>query len=565
MFDKCLTPTRKIVHFRPLVFVAAGVTGGALTALAAQATTGAAGYIAAGLIVLAAGLAALAPMPWTWRRRAAAAAVVAGFFGLSLLISWLVWTRTDMTAEISIPVFERLRAAIRAALLAALPPDIADTAFALVAGMKDTLSDGVRNSFMFAGLSHVLSVSGLHISMFLLAVNWLLAKVRAPRVVTTAVVAVAAGFYVCLAGFAPSAIRAAIMGTASAALTAARLARDRLSILSLALILLLLIRPPFILDVGFQLSFAATYALYGLAPRLEKAMARLRLPRRVKSAAAAALAASVATIPFVAAHFGTVGTYTVVFNIVLVPLYMLGFVMLLVLTPFALLWAPFYRAAFPVLWSAMSLTSLVSRLPAAVLVLFDMGVWGWLFFALAVAVGRFVLKRRRVTTAILAAAMAVCLVLGNLSPRQTGYTAVSMPFGTALVQAGGVTALVGTAAPSYRLHNALRRQRVRRLDMLVLTRFSEDDLPGVVYLCTVYRPQTLVLLAHTYTYGGAALLRGEVRAAVTSALPQDARFALEVVKHDGAPDQIVIHVATAVFLLTADGSAPLINVTEENA
>jgi competence protein ComEC len=127
------------------------------------------------------------------------------------------------------------------------------------------------------------------------------------------------GLFLLLAGAQPSVVRAVLMGAiALLVLESGRRGRP-LGILGLSLAVMLLLRPAWLHDVGFQLSAAATAGLVLTARPLEKALAE-RLPGWLGPALAVPLAASLWTLPLQLLHFGVVPLYAVPANLLAAPL-----------------------------------------------------------------------------------------------------------------------------------------------------------------------------------------------------------------------------------------------------
>ena len=179
------------------------------------------------------------------------------------------------------------------------------------------LPAAVRESFRAAGLSHALAASGFHLSVLLGAV--LLVGRRLGRPLRLTLAAAAMLLFLLLAGPQPSVLRAVGMGAlALLLLESGRRGRPLLILLGTCAVLLLW-RPDWLLDVGFQLSAAATAGLILTARPLEQALAR-RSPRWLAAAAAVPLAAFVWTLPLQLLHFGVVPLYAVPANLLAAPL-----------------------------------------------------------------------------------------------------------------------------------------------------------------------------------------------------------------------------------------------------
>lgn len=162
---------------------------------------------------------------------------------------------------------ETLAGRIRAALSGA-PGEIA---VALIAGERGGIDPAIEDSMRASGLTHVLSISGLHMTLvagtILAALRAAMALVpglalRRPIKAWAALVALpAAAFYMVLAGSDPATQRSFVM--IAIALLAVALGRPALTLRTVALAALAVMaaRPSAVLNAGFQMSFAAVIAL----------------------------------------------------------------------------------------------------------------------------------------------------------------------------------------------------------------------------------------------------------------------------------------------------------------
>ena len=175
----------------------------------------------------------------------------------------------------------------------------------------------LREAFRAAGLSHALAASGFHLSV-LLGVVLPLGK-RLPRLGRLTLAAAAMGLFVLLAGPQPSVLRAVLMGALALGIVECGYSGRPLGILAASALVLLLARPDWLLDVGFQLSVVATAALVVSARPLELGLRRW-LPGWLAVATAVPLAASLYTLPLQLLHFGVVPLYAVPANLVVAPL-----------------------------------------------------------------------------------------------------------------------------------------------------------------------------------------------------------------------------------------------------
>ncbi|MFN4280654.1 ComEC/Rec2 family competence protein [Thermosynechococcus sp.] len=233
----------------------------------------------------------------------------------------------------------------------------------------------VRDSFRRVGLSHALAASGFHTAILLAVV---LALTRPlPQRWGYGLGASVLVLFACLSGFAPSAVRAVLMGLAGLASLVHGQKGQPLGILLAIATAMLIYNPLWIEDIGFQLSFLATLGLIVSARPIGDRLDWLPTPLR--NLVAVPLAATLWVLPLSLALFGTFPVYGLLANIVAnLPLVLLtvgGFISAMVglLIPpvgSALAWLLYYPTAF-LLW----LIETIGQWPGATI---SLGSLGWL-------------------------------------------------------------------------------------------------------------------------------------------------------------------------------------------
>jgi competence protein ComEC len=214
-------------------------------------------------------------------------------------------------------LLDGMRGRAQRAVAAGLPPPQAALERGMVLGQDEAIAETVREDFRDSGLAHLLAVSGQNVMLLVALAMPLLALAgfgpRARGVALLGLVAV----YVPLAGAGPSLQRAGVMGAAGiAAMTLSR-PSSRWYALLLAAAVTLVLNPRAWEDPGWQLSFAAVIGILTLGVPLGRAFTRAAgsmfphalpaaLARGVAEGAAITLAATVATAPLLAYHFGSV-------------------------------------------------------------------------------------------------------------------------------------------------------------------------------------------------------------------------------------------------------------------
>jgi competence protein ComEC len=216
---------------------------------------------------------------------------------------------------------EGVRRAAGELVSVALPEPQAGLAAAMLIGLRDLVARDVAADFRTTGMSHIVAISGYHIALLASVAAALLRPLaRRPRsIVLIALI----GGYAVLAGGSPSVLRAALMAGVVLLARVSGRSGQAASALALAALLLLLVDPASIGDVGFQLSVAATGGLlvwgegFGgwLRARLPAA-----LPGWLVEALAVSLAAQLATLPLVLLHFGRLSLVAPLANLLAAPL-----------------------------------------------------------------------------------------------------------------------------------------------------------------------------------------------------------------------------------------------------
>lgn len=174
----------------------------------------------------------------------------------------------------------------------------------------------LQNSFRLAGLAHTLAASGFHVSLLLGTVLFFCQSLSPRQRLVIGIVSLL--IYVTITGFYPSILRSSLMGVAGLiAIVNDRSVKSCASLLLVAVILLL-INPLWIWDIGFQLSFTATLGLIVSLPPIVKRLDWL--PPTIANLIAVPLSATIWTLPLVCYHFNHIPPYGILTNIVATPL-----------------------------------------------------------------------------------------------------------------------------------------------------------------------------------------------------------------------------------------------------
>jgi competence protein ComEC len=152
-------------------------------------------------------------------------------------------------------------------------PDELAVVNALLLGQRQDISKQLIADYSSAGAIHILAVSGLHVGIILLILNWLfkpLERLNKGRFIKTVLVVLFLWMFAFVAGLSASVVRAVTMFT----FLAIGLSFRRKNIVEFSLIasmfFLLIVKPMFLFDIGFQLSYLAVFGIIWVQPILYK-------------------------------------------------------------------------------------------------------------------------------------------------------------------------------------------------------------------------------------------------------------------------------------------------------
>ena len=197
---------------------------------------------------------------------------------------------------------------------------------ALTVGYKEGLSEEIRESFSVSGSSHVLALSGLHIgflyALLWFCLRWLPGRWRAMAVLRTLLIIAFLWGFAFFTGLSASVVRSVFMFSLFALSGLSRRKNFSLNTLSAVAFFMLLCRPVWLFDVGFQLSFCAVTAILLLQPRIYRWFPGVhsRIGHYLCSLMSVSIAAQIGTAPLVLLYFSRFSTHFLLTNLLVIPL-----------------------------------------------------------------------------------------------------------------------------------------------------------------------------------------------------------------------------------------------------
>ena len=197
---------------------------------------------------------------------------------------------------------------------------------AMTLGEKSLLTGELRESYVKAGASHILALSGMHLGVISALLSFLLVTRRWRRLGMT-VVLTAVWAYVMLVGMPVSVVRAAVMFSVMVfSVLQYRMDGNGVGSLMLTAFVMLVFNPLSLYDVGFQLSFVSVLGILLCYWRVRYRLMQLagrksgKLVAQVVSLLSVCVVAQMAVAPLAAYHFGRFPGCFLLANIVAVPL-----------------------------------------------------------------------------------------------------------------------------------------------------------------------------------------------------------------------------------------------------
>jgi len=142
---------------------------------------------------------------------------------------------------------------------------------ALLLGQRQDISKELLNDYTRAGAIHILAVSGLHVGIFLLILSAFfkpLEQLKYGKIIKTILIVCLLWIFAVIAGLSASVVRAVTMFSAVAIAMAFNRKTMVLHSLISSMFILLLCKPLFLFDVGFQLSYLAVFSIVTIQPKL---------------------------------------------------------------------------------------------------------------------------------------------------------------------------------------------------------------------------------------------------------------------------------------------------------
>ena len=398
---------------------------------------------------------------------------------------------------------------------ALFPEDVSGFACALLLGDKTGIGYETQTAFKVSGISHIIAVSGLHVSILFSLLYGLMGRRR----ILSCLLGIPALFiFAAIVGFTPSITRACIMQSLMLIAMACDKEYDPETALSFAALVMLIANPLVILSISFQLSVGCVAGILPFSERIRAWLAKRlhvakgkRLKDRIKrwfaSSVSTTLGAMVLTTPLGAYYFGCVSLVGVITNLLtlwVISFIFYGILLTLALSVFssALAGVVAYVVAYPIRYVLVTAKLLASLPMAAVYtanpftLVWQVGAYGMLLI--------FLLQKNK-RPMLLAACVVFTLCLSQLfawtEPMLDECRVTVLDVGqgqSILLQAQGKNFLVDCGSEDGEdvadiAAETLLSQGISRLDGIIVTHFDADHTCGLPGLMSRIKTDRLLL------------------------------------------------------------------------
>ena len=400
------------------------------------------------------------------------------------------------------------------------PADSSPFVKALLIGRRDELSGdaGLTAALSASGVSHVVAISGMHVSFLMGLLAMLIKNKRLFSLLGIPILLL----FAAMTGFTPSVTRAVVMQVMIVMAPVFKRESDGLTSLSAALMILLIANPYSCTSAGLQLSFAATLGIMLFTGRIDASVtgrlqenfllgskAAKSAVRFITSSVATTVGALVFTIPLTAVHFGQISLIAPLTNLLTLWAVSIAFPLGIVSCVLGMIFMPLGSAAALIVSVIVRYITGVARVLAGVpyssIYTSQSPVLLWLVYVYIMFVLLPLLKSkaRQYLYAVCLALISLCAVL-LLSPRLpsadgAAITVLNIGQGQSVVlTSGGHTAMIDCGSSSGEnagalAHEFLSGEGITSIELLILTHFHADHVNGVEYLLSRVNVSALVI------------------------------------------------------------------------
>ncbi len=379
-----------------------------------------------------------------------------------------------------------------------LPEQEAELEQGILLGDTSDIESDIKDDFRECNLSHMLAVSGAHLSYLVLGINTVLSKksfgIRRRKILSIMFILI----FMVIVNMSPSVVRAGISTIIAIFATLIYRKQDTYTTISIALLLTLLNNPFAIFDVGLQLSYLATLSIIIFYSKFTQKQFNNKVKKYLYESAMLTLSANILILPITIYEFNTIPINSIISNLLAGPLLGICIILGMFTVIISIVCFPVSKLiAFPlqiILKILIKIIELISKIPFGNYTVKT--PWFIVVFLTYAIIATLIYNKKRITkiltmiTLIIFIVMQVCAFINIDGKLKIYFIDVGQGDSMLVKTVRGKNILIdggGSKDPDYDIGEKilvpyLLDRRIKTLDYVIISHFDEDHATGVAQI-----------------------------------------------------------------------------------
>ena len=377
---------------------------------------------------------------------------------------------------------------------------------AILLGDKDKLSEDIQESFKTSNLSHMLAVSGAHVSYIILGLTYVLQNSIIGKKNGKIVCIFFLLVFMAITNFTPSVTRACIMAILTLFSSIIYRKSDVYTNISVAALITLIFNPYSLLDLGFQLSYGGTIGIIIFIKRIQEKKSNSKVINYIKQMALVSIYANIIIIPIMMYHFNTVSFTFIISNIMASPILgiivITGFLFIIAsitVKPLTRLIAIFIK---PILSILIKISQICSKLPFSNILVVTPYMFNVIFYY---AIILYCIKSKKNNKCKIIICLLIVLILINfiiyIFPQKLRIFFIDVGQGdsTLIITPDKKTVLIdGGGSDSFDVGEKvllpyLLDRRILKIDYVLISHFDTDHCGGILTIMEKVKVKNIII------------------------------------------------------------------------
>lgn len=392
-----------------------------------------------------------------------------------------------------------------------IPSEDGDIVCGILFGKRDNIDAHTTELFSAAGISHILAVSGMHLTIIIGLLELILKLLRVNKKIRSIIALVLCFVMAIVTGFTPSILRSSIMVLFLLVAQIIRHDYDSTTALGVSAIIICIFNPYAIINIGFLLSFCATYGLIVSSKIIESSRRRFSLKtvglfrlftHEILKLILPCVFAFMFTIPITACVFGSFATYSPIVNLLISP-FMPILILFIILSSIVTFLPTNIISNIIFLITKLLVSCIVwiaecfSSLPFAVIkigidLIIPITIIVVLLFVIAL------LSKRPIRNSICAALISICLICFSFVAHSYSYKDVirlQIIDSSVVVETNDKIIVSGySKSSSYEISNIISNSGNKKLCYLSAENAQNKDISSLTHFLTSHPAQNVALI-----------------------------------------------------------------------